>query len=309
MNTERDMGTETRLEDAEPELPTDSGSLSGTRMASPGSRRGDVVPVRHYGRGVLATVVAALVLGTLYSFATNPNFDWSVIAQFMLSPSILAGLWTTLQITILSMVIAVVLAILIAVMRMSPSWIVSGVAAGYVFIFRGVPLIVLLIFIGNLGLFAKNLTIGIPGTEVVFFSSPMGQVVTPFVASVIGLSLAGSGYMAEIVRGGLLAIGQGQHQAAKALGLNSGSTVRYIILPQALRVIVPPLGNEFINMLKASAIVAVIAGGDLLTVAQGISGVNYRTIEMLIVATIWYLLVIIIFSIGQFYIERKTAER
>lgn len=311
MNIERDAGTLTQPAVPAPDASgkgTDGHAARGT-AERPGKRRGDVVPVRHYGRGVLAVAVSALVLWTLYGFATNPNFDWSVVAEFVFSPSILLGLWRTLQMTVLAMVVAVVLAVLVAVMRMSPSRIVSGVAAGYVFIFRGVPLIVLLIFIGNLGLFAKVITIGIPGTDVVFFSAPTGQVVTPFIASVIGLSLAGSGYMAEIVRGGLLAIGQGQHQAAKALGLNSVRTVRYIILPQALRVIVPPLGNEFISMLKASAIVAVIAGGDLLTVAQGISGVNYRTIEMLMVATIWYLLVIVIFSIGQFFIERKTAER
>jgi polar amino acid transport system permease protein len=178
-----------------------------------------------------------------------------------------------------------------------------------VFFFRGVPLIVLLIVVGNLGLFFKNITLGIPFTGVVFWSAPVGQVVTPFVASVIGLSLAGSGYMAEIVRSGLLAVGRGQHETAKALGLNRAQTLRHIVLPQALRVIIPPLGNESIGMLKASAIVSVIAGGDLLTVVEGISGINFRTIEMLIVATIWYLLVISVYSVAQFFLERRAAER
>jgi polar amino acid transport system permease protein len=115
--------------------------------------------------------------------------------------------------------------------------------------------------------------------------------------------------MAEIVRGGLLAVGRGQHEAAKALGVTSMQSMRHIILPQALRVIVPPMGNELIGMLKATAIVSVIAGGDVLTVAQAISGANYRTIEMLIVAAIWYFAVLIVISVGQHYLERRFAER
>ena len=268
-----------------------------------------VVPVRHYGRMLLAVVVVVIVVGSVVGIANNPNFDWSIVGEFVFSPSILRGLGSTLLITIVSMVVAVILSVIIAVMRMSPSTIISSVAAAYVFIFRGIPLIVLLILVGNLGLFIKDIVIGIPFTDIVFIDTPAARLVTPFVASVLGLSLAGAAYMAEIMRSGLLAIGRGQREAAKALGLNSARTLRYIVLPQALRVIVPPMGNEFIGMLKASAIVSVIAGGDLLTVAQGIAGTNYRTIELLIVATIWYLLVIVIFSIGQHFLEKRTAER
>jgi polar amino acid transport system permease protein len=257
----------------------------------------------------LAVVVVLLVIGAAYSTATNPNFDWQIVGQFVFSPNILRGLGSTLLITITSMVVAVIVSIIIAVMRMSPSRIVSSVAAAYVFVFRGIPLIVLLILVGNIGLFVKTIVIGIPFTDIVFVDMPAARLITPFVASVIGLSLAGAAYMAEIMRSGLLAIGRGQREAAKALGLNGARTLRYIVLPQALRVIVPPMGNEFIGMLKASAIVSVIAGGDLLTVAQGIAGTNYRTIELLIVASIWYLIVIVIFSIGQHFLERRTAER
>jgi polar amino acid transport system permease protein len=269
----------------------------------------DVVPVRHWGRMAGATVVVLLVLGVAYSFATNPNFDWGVVGQYLFAATVLKGLLLTLEITVIAMIIALALAVIIGVMRMSPSRIIAGVAAAWVFLFRGVPLIVLLIFVGNLGLFFKHIELGIPFTGVVWWSAPVGQVVTPFVASVIGLSLAGSGYMAEIVRSGLLAVGRGQHETAKALGLNRAQTLRFIVLPQALRVIIPPLGNESIGMLKASAIVSVIAGGDLLTVVEGISGVNFRTIEMLIVATIWYLLVISVYSVGQYFMERRAAER
>jgi polar amino acid transport system permease protein len=268
-----------------------------------------VVPVRHYGRGVLAAAVVVVIALVVYGFASNRNIDWPVVGRFVFNGDILNGLLTTLAMTALGMGISIVGAVTVALMRMSKSRIISWTAAGYIFVFRGIPLILLLIFVGNLGLFIKHITIGIPFTGIVFFRRPSSEVLTPFVASVIGLSLAGSGYMAEIVRGGLLAIGRGQHDAAKALGLNSLKTTRHIIMPQALRVIVPPMGNELISMLKATAIVSVIAGGDLLTIAQEISGANYRTIELLIVAAVWYFAVIAVLTVGQYFLERRIAER
>jgi polar amino acid transport system permease protein len=268
-----------------------------------------VVPVRHYGRGVLAVVVGAILALVVYGFASNPNIEWSVVGDFLFNGDVLHGLLVTLELTALGMVLSVLLAVVLALMRMSESRIISGTAAGYIFVFRGVPLILLLIFVGNLGLFIKHITIGIPFTGLNIVDKPSSEVLTPFVASLIGLTLAGCAYMAEIVRGGLLAIGRGQHDAAKALGLNALQTTRHIVLPQALRVIVPPMGNELISMLKATAIVSVIAGGDLLTVAQSISGSNYRTIEMLLVAAIWYFVVIAVLTVGQHALEKRIAER
>ena len=284
-------------------------SITAKIRANQPPARADVVPLRHWGRGVFAVVVAITVVVIVNSLATNPNIEWSIVGDYLFDPNILRGLRKTLEMTVLGTIFATALAVVIAVMRLSPSKIISGTAAAYAFFFRGIPLIVLLILIGNLGLFFKNFTVASPFTDITFWARPVRDVMTPFRASVLGLSLAGSGYMSEIVRGGLLAVGRGQHEAAKAIGLTSGKTLRYIVLPQALRVIVPPLGNELIAMLKASAIVSVIAGGDLLTVALGISGRNFRTIEMLIVATIWYLLVIVVLSIGQYFVERKVAER
>jgi polar amino acid transport system permease protein len=268
-----------------------------------------VVPVRHYGRGVLAVVVGAILALVVYGFASNPNIEWSVVGDFLFNGDVLHGLLVTLELTALGMVLSVLLAVVLALMRMSESRIISGTAAGYIFVFRGVPLILLLIFVGNLGLFIKHITIGIPFTGLNIVDKPSSEVLTPFVASLIGLTLAGCAYMAEIVRGGLLASGRGQHDAAKALGLNALQTTRHIVLPQALRVIVPPMGNELISMLNATAIVSVIAGGDLLTVAQSISGSNYRTIEMLLVAAIWYFVVIAVLTVGQHALEKRIAER
>lgn len=281
----------------------------GVPESSAGRARRDVVRVRHYGRAALAVVVAALVVVAGYSFATNPNIEWSVVRQYLFNHDILLGLWTTIQITLIGMGISIVGALVVALMRISQSLVLRWVAAAWIFVFRGVPIILLLIFIGNLGLFVKKIELGIPFTGIIFFSRPSSQVLTPFIASIIGLSLAGSGYMAEIVRAGLLAIGRGQHDAAKALGLTSLQTTRHIVLPQALRVIVPPMGNEMIGMLKATAIVSVIGGGDVLTVAQSISGSNYRTIELLIVAAFWYFAVIIVMSVLQNLVERRLAER
>ncbi len=269
----------------------------------------EVVPVRYWGRQFLALAVAVVLATVVYGFATNPNIKWAVVGQFLLDAAILEGLLGSLQLTAVSMVFATGLAVVIAVMRLSESRIISAFAAGYVFVFRGIPLIVLLILVGNLGLFFKSFTLAIPFTDIVLVSVRTRDVMTPFIASIIGLSLAGSGYMAEIVRGGLLSVSRGQREAATALGCTPMMTLRWIVLPQALKVLIPPMGNELVSMLKATAIVSVIAGGDLLTAAVGISGVNYRTIELLIVATIWYLLVITVLSVGQVFIERRSAER
>lgn len=285
-----------------------SNTATTTRSARPAARA-DVVSRRHWGRGVFAVIVAAFVATVVNGLATNPKIEWSIVGDYLFDRNILRGLRKTLEMTVLGTVFAVTLAIAVAVMRLSPSRIISGTAAAYAFVFRGVPLIVLLILIGNLGLFFAEFRIGVPFTDITLWSRPVRDVMTPFRASVVGLSLAGSGYMSEIVRGGLLAVGRGQHEAATAIGLSSAKTLRYVVLPQALRVIVPPLGNELISMLKASAIVSVIAGGDLLTVALGISGTNFRTIELLLVATIWYLAVIVVLSVVQFFVERRVAER
>lgn len=178
----------------------------------------DVVPVRHYGRGALAVVVAIAAAGFAYGLAVNPNLDWSIAGRYLFSPGILAGLLSTLEMTVVSMVLAVAIAVVVATMRVSDSRVVSGIAWAYIFVFRGVPLIVLLILVGNLGLFLKEFVIGIPFTQIVLLRAAVGDVVTPFVATVVGLSLAGSAYMAEIVRAGLLSVGTGQREASKALG-------------------------------------------------------------------------------------------
>ncbi|MFN8224981.1 MAG: amino acid ABC transporter permease [Gaiellales bacterium] len=278
-------------------------------MAHPHPRR-DIIRRRHPLRAALAVATAALVAAVaVFGFALNENIEWSVVADYLFDPNILRGLWVTIEITFVGMAVSLVGALLIALMRMSPSRVIRWIASAYIFTFRGIPIILLLILVGNLGLFVKTVRIGIPFTDVDLFSRPSSELLTPFVASIIGLSLAGSAYMSEIFRSGLLSIGRGQRDAAKALGLTARQTTRFVVLPPALRVIVPPLGNEFISLLKATAIVAVIGGGDLLTVAQSISGVTYRTIEMLLVAAWWYFVVVAGFTLLQHVLEQRIAER
>lgn len=268
----------------------------------------NVVPVRHYGRGTFAVVVTVLIVLGLKGLIENPNFEWSIVGEFMFNGAILNGLLSTLLITIVSIVFILIISVVIAVMRISKSWILSSFAAGYSFFFRAVPPIVLLIFIGNLGLFFRNFELGIPFTDITLFSVPVRDVMTPFWASVIGLTLAGSGYVAEIIRAGLISVGRGQHEAAAALGLGGGQSLRYIILPQALKVLIPPLGNEFIGLIKAVALVSVIGGGDILTVANAIGANNFRPLEMLMVVAIWYLIVVAVLSIGQYFLERRINK-
>ncbi|NHI15989.1 amino acid ABC transporter permease [Microbacterium excoecariae] len=269
----------------------------------------NVVPVRHYGRGVFVALVVVALVTMLWGLATNPNIQWDIVWEFLWSPAIFQGLGATLLMTVFGMFFGVILAIVVGVMAISEARVLNAVAAVYIFIFRGVPMIVLLIFVGNLGLFFSDFTLAIPFTNIEFFSVPVNEVMTPFVSSVVGLAVAGSGYMAEVVRAGILSIGVGQHEAAKALGVTYLGTLRYIVLPQAAKVLLPPMGNELIGMLKASAIVSVIGGGDLLTIALGISGANFRTIELLIVATIWYLAVIAVLTVGQHFLEKRTAAK
>lgn len=268
-----------------------------------------VIPVRHYGDGALAVIAAVFVAVLAYAFATNPNLHWEVVGEYLFSPAILEGLWVTIALTVISMALSLVLATILAIMRLSRSKVLQTISWLWTFIFRGIPVIVILIFVGNIGLFVRTITVGIPFTDVVFLTVSTQEIMTPFAASVVGLVLAGSAYMSEVVRSGLLAVPAGQRQAATALGATSGQTLRFIVLPQSIRVMLPPMGNEFIGTLKASALVSVIAGGDLLTISQSIGALSYRVIELLLVATFWYLVIIALSSAGQYFLERRNAER
>ncbi|MDE2095225.1 MAG: amino acid ABC transporter permease, partial [Burkholderiales bacterium] len=249
------------------------------------------------GLWLSSAIVLAMLAWLLAAVWRNPNIVHSVIWQYQFAPAILRGLRTTVLLALLAAVVGVVLGVLLAVMRLSDSVVLRLGSGLYTWLLRGTPLLVQILVWGNLALLFEY--IGPFKTNA---------LLTPFVASVVALGLNEAAYMAEIVRAGILAVDRGQHEAALALGMSRALTLRRIVLAQALRVIIPPAGNQFISLLKATSLVSVIAGGDLLTAAQNISSSNLHTIELMLVATFWYLVITSISSLGQHVVERRLGR-
>jgi polar amino acid transport system permease protein len=274
------------------------------------TRPGDIeaVPVRHPGRWVAAAVILLIAAAIIRSVVTNHRFGWGVVGHYLFDAQILKGLSVTLELTVISMAIGVVLGVLVAVMRLSRNPIVSSAAWIYVWIFRGTPVLVQLIFWFFIAALYPKIDLGIPfGPSLVHLNA--NTLITPLLASILALGINEGAYMSEIVRAGILSVDEGQQEAAAALGLSRAQTLRRIVLPQAMRVIIPPTGNETISMLKTSSIVfAIGAVSDLLYSAQIIYARTYQTIPLLIVASLWYLFVTSVMSVGQYYLERHYAR-
>jgi polar amino acid transport system permease protein len=265
------------------------------------------VPVRHPGRWVGVAVIVVLVAMLVHSFLTNPNFQWDVVGEYLFSDPVLRGLRNTLILTVLAMAIGVVGGVLLAVMRLSPNPVLAGAAAVYIWLFRGTPVITQLIFWNFLAALYPRLGLGIPFGPT-FVSVDTNAVISVFAASLLGLGLNEAAYMAEIVRGGIQSVDPGQSEAAGALGLSRTQTLRRIVLPQAMRVIVPPTGNETISMLKTTSLVVVIAYFELTVAVQTIYSRTFQTIPLLIVAALWYLALTSVLSVGQMFIERRFGR-
>lgn len=263
-----------------------------------------VVPIRHWGRGIYAIVLALLVATLVQSVFTNPNFHWEIVGQYFTFGAVLDGLYRTMLLTVVAMAIGLVGGTVLAVMRLSPNPMVSQTAAAYVWFFRGTPLLVQLIFWYNLSALYPQLTLGIPFGGPTFVSFNANSLVTVYLAAYLGLGLNEAAYMSEIVRAGLNSVDKGQREAAEALGMSPIVLFAKIILPQAMRFIIPPTGNETIGMLKTTSLVSVIALPDLLYSTQLIYAQNFQPIPLLLVATIWYLILTTVLSIGQHFIER-----
>jgi len=250
-------------------------------------------------------VAAALI----YSFATNSRVQWGVVGDYLFDARVLRGVRATLELTVVAMAIGIVLGVILAVMRLSPNPIVKSASWLYIWFFRGTPVLLQILFwgIGISALYPK-ISIGIPFGGPVIASGNANHIITLFVAAILGLGLNEGAYMAEIVRAGIISVDEGQHEAAHSLGMTRLQTMRRIVLPQAMRVIIPPTGNETISMLKTTSLVSVIAYTELLYAVQLIYSVNFKTIPLLIVAALWYLFFTTILSIGQYYIERHYAR-
>jgi polar amino acid transport system permease protein len=261
------------------------------------------VPVRRPGRWIAAAIVLVVAVALIRSVVTNLHFEWSVVGQYLFDERILEGLRVTIELTVIAMAIGVVLGMLLAVMRLSPNPLVASGSWFYIWFFRGTPVLVQLLFWYNISALYPKIALGIPfGPAFVDLSA--NTLITPFTAAILGLGLNEGAYMAEIVRAGIISVPEGQADAARSLGMTRLQTMRRIVLPQAMRVIIPPTGNETISMLKTTSLVSAIAVADLLFAAEGIYSANFKTIQLLIVASIWYIVCTSVLYVGQFYLER-----
>ena len=266
-----------------------------------------VVPVRHPLRWVAVAILALFAAMLIRSLVVNPHWQWAYVRGYFTYPTIMAGIWITIQLTFLSMVIGIALGIVLAVMRLSPNPVLSTSAWIYTWFFRGTPVLVQLLFWYSAAYLFSNLSIGIPFGPT-FHTWDTNSLITPFIAGVLGLGLNEAAYMSEIARAGLLSVDAGQHEAASALGMSRTLSMRRIVLPQAMRVIIPPTGNETISMLKTTSLVSVIGVQDLLGAAELIYGSNGLQIPLLVVASIWYLIMTSVLSIGQYFIEKRFSR-
>jgi polar amino acid transport system permease protein len=265
------------------------------------------VPVRHPGRWVAAVVVLVLFAMLVNTLVTNPRFDWSVVRSYFLSRRVLDGLEITILLTVVCMAIGIALGVILAVMRLSDNPLLSGSSWLYIWFFRGTPVLVQLLVWFNLAFLYQKISFGIPFGPA-WVTASANSFITPLTAAILGLGLNEGAYMAEIVRAGILSVEHGQTEAAQALGMSRGLTLRRIILPQAMRVIIPPTGNETISMLKTSSLASVITVTELLYAVQLIYSVNFKTIPLLITASIWYLILTSVLTAGQYYVERHYAR-
>jgi len=267
-----------------------------------------VVPARHPWR-IVGSIVAAFVIAvSLHSILTNERWGWTVFAQFFFSEAVLVGLGRTLLLTALASVIGFLLGGVLAFARVSKSPLLSGLSWGYIWLLRSIPLIVLLLVLNNLGYLYATINIGVPFTNILFAQFDTVQTLSPFSVALIGLSLNQAAFSSEIIRGGILSVDQGQHEAAAALGLSRWRQGMHIVLPQAMRSILPSGFNEIIGLAKATSIVYVLALPELFYTVQVIYRRNLEVIPLLMVATVWYLIIMIALSAVQFFVEQHFAR-
>lgn len=283
-------------------MTADIDKTAGPRDTPPaGPQALKAIPVRHYGRYVTALIAIALLVAIVYAFGQG-KINWHAVPDYFFDDRIMTGVGKTLLLTVLSMLIGIVGGIVLAVMRLSKNPVTSAIAWFYIWFFRGTPVLVQLFLWFNLGLVFEYINLG------PIYKNYWSDFMTPLLTALLGLGLNEAAYMAEICRAGLLAVDEGQTEAAHALGMSHGKTLRRIIIPQAMRVIVPPTGNEVINMLKTTSLVAAVQYPELFRYAQDIGQVSGAPVEMYFLAAAWYLIMTSVLSVGQYYIERYYAR-
>lgn len=277
-------------------------------MTTPSNSRVQVVPARYPLRLLGAAVALFLLAGVIQSMALNPRWEWAVFARWFFDPVILEGLAQTLSLTLVSTLLSIVLGGLLALARLSPSWLLSSLAWGYIWLFRSLPLIVVLIILYNFSYLYDSLSLGIPFTALSWGQFQTINVLGQYTTAVVGLTLVQSAYTAEIIRGGFQGVDYGQYEAAAALGLPTWRRTLRIILPQALRTILPAGFNEIISLAKGTAMVYVLAMPELFYTIQMIYNRTQEVIPLLMVGAVWYLVITSVLSAIQHVVERWLAR-
>ncbi|MFD5462251.1 amino acid ABC transporter permease [Kitasatospora sp. NPDC127059] len=287
-------------------LPTPAPALAGSPPPPP-APEARIVARRKPGQWIAAAVALLLAAMAVDSVIRNRAFQWSVVAEWFTARSVLDGLALTLWLTAVTLALGFVFGTVLATMRLSTNPVLRSIGWAYIWIFRSTPPLVQLLFFFNIGALYPTLGLGIPfGPE--FVTVKTVNLIGPTLTAVIGLTLLETAYAAEVIRGGILSVDRGQWEAAAALGLGRWRVLRRIVVPQAMRSIVPTAGNMLIGALKGTSIVSVLAVSDLLYSVQLVYLQSYRVIPMLMVATLWYLVVTTVLSVGQYYLERHFAR-
>jgi len=279
------------------------------------------IPVRHPGRWIAIVVIAVLVAMFVHMLVTNDSFHWKFMFRNMFTPAVLRGLQGTILMTILAMILGILLGIVVAIARLSPNPVLRSVSWVYTWFFRAVPRLVLLAILGNLNILWPRISLGVPFDTYIgkifgitdlhlrVFGVETRSLLTGFLAGLIGLTLSEAAYMAEIVRAGMQSVDPGQEEAATALGMTRAQTLRRVILPQAMRVIIPPTGNETIAMLKdTSLLIYVPVTSELFFQLSAIGSRTFLPFPMYIAASLWYLAIVSVLLVGQYYVERYYAR-
>ena len=265
------------------------------------------VPLRRPGRWIAAAIVLLVAASLIRSAVENKRFEWGVVGEYLFDHRVLAGLGVTIELTVIAMVVGVVLGVILAVMRLSPNPLLSRASWLYIFFFRGTPVLVQLLFWFYISALYPKIDLGVPFGPA-FVHANANTLITAFRAAVLGLGLNEGAYMAEIVRAGIISVDEGQNDAALSLGMTRVQMLRLIVLPQAMRVIIPPTGNETISMLKTTSLASVITVTELLYAAQLIYANNLKEIPLLIAVSVWYLACTSVLYVGQYYLERHYGR-
>jgi len=266
------------------------------------------VPLRHWGRWIASVVILYIFAALIFSLAKNPAIQWSTIGDYLFSPFVLRGALRTLELTFIAMVIGIIGGTILAVMRLSDNYVLSWMSWLYIWFFRGTPVFVQILIWGYFGILYHDVFVGLPFTGLVFGDIETNRLIGGFIAAILALGLNEAAYAAELVRAGIISVDRGQGEAAKSLGMSPGLTMRRVVLPQAMRVIIPPMGNETISMLKTTALVSVISGKELMTNVTTIYSQSFKIMPLLFVACIWYIFFTTLLTIGQGYLERHYGK-